>query len=179
MLIVFSYVVLPGLVTADPRKLSWSILFSFSVYNYSTLLGGPLGEEPGWRGYALPRLETRYGPLLSSVILGALWAGWHLPLFFIPGWTSAPWWIYVLILIGQSVILTFAVNMACFAVVPAIVMHALFNTVSTFLNGLFVNVQPSGSMRFELVLALCGLSVALILVAITRGRLGYGSDEGS
>ena len=44
-----------------------------------------LGEEPGWRGYALPRLQNRFSPFLSSLILGLIWAGWHLPLFWMAG----------------------------------------------------------------------------------------------
>jgi len=43
--------------------------------------GGPLGEEPGWRGFALPRLQEKYGPLLGTLILGVLWTCWHLPDF--------------------------------------------------------------------------------------------------
>ena len=43
------------------------------------------GEEIGWRGYALPRLTDRIGLAPASVILGIIWAGWHLPLFFVPG----------------------------------------------------------------------------------------------
>ena len=124
LLIILAYVVLPGVATADPRKLNWSILTSVTVYNYSTLLGGPLGEEPGWRGYALPRLEAHLGPLWASLVLAFLWAGWHLPLFLIPGWTSSPVWIYVLNLIGLCVIMSFSANMARFAVIPAIVVHA-------------------------------------------------------
>ena len=88
--IILSYVIFPAVVTSDPRKLNWSILISVAVYNYSTLLGGPLGEEPGWRGYALPRLEARVGPIRASLLVGILWVGWHAPLFLIPGWTSSP-----------------------------------------------------------------------------------------
>ena len=91
------------------------ILTSLTAYNYSTLLGGPLGEEPGWRGYALPRLEAHLGPLWASLVLAFLWAGWHLPLFLIPGWTSSWVWIYVLNLIGLCVIMSLSANMARFA----------------------------------------------------------------
>jgi uncharacterized protein len=46
---------------------------------------GPVGEEFGWRGFALPRLLERYSPLNASVRLGLIHAAWHIPLFFIPG----------------------------------------------------------------------------------------------
>lgn len=45
---------------------------------------GPLGEEFGWRGFALPRLLNRRTPLASAVILGAIWFAWHVPTFFVP-----------------------------------------------------------------------------------------------
>jgi membrane protease YdiL (CAAX protease family) len=161
------------MISADPRKLNWTILTSIAAYNYSTFLGGPLGEEPGWRGYALPRLEVQLGPVIASLLLGFLWAGWHLPLLFYPGWISAPPWIYVLILIGQSIILTYGANLARFAIVTPILMHAAFNTVGRFLGGLFASTQPRSDIPFELVLALSGLAVALILIVTTQGRLAY------
>ena len=176
-LVVLTYVVLPGLVLADPHKLNWSILSSTSVYNYSTLLGGPLGEEPGWRGYALPRLEASLGPVRGSLLLGLLWAGWHLPLFLIPSWTSTPVWTYALIMIGLALIMSYGANLARFAVIPCIAMHAAFNTVSRFLAGLFANTQPDVTIPPELVLALCGLAIGMVLVAITKGRLGFHQDQ--
>jgi uncharacterized protein len=178
-LIVFAYVVLPGVTTADPRELNWNILASLTVYHYSTVLAGPLGEEPGWRGYALPRLEASVGPVRASLVLGCVWATWHLPLFWYPGWTSAPLWIYVLILIGWSTIMTFVTNLAQFNVLPAIAMHAAFNTTPKYLAGLFANTQPSVSVPFELLLALCGLATAALLAAATRGRLAYHADPAS
>ncbi len=48
-------------------------------------VGGPLAEEPGWRGFALPRLLTRHSALFSSLLIGAIWAFWHVPLFWVPG----------------------------------------------------------------------------------------------
>ena len=44
---------------------------------------GPLGEEPGWRGFALPGLQTTLSPLVSTLILGVLVAGWHVPILFL------------------------------------------------------------------------------------------------
>ncbi|WP_415382600.1 CPBP family intramembrane glutamic endopeptidase [Halosimplex sp. TS25] len=57
------------------------------AFGYILLLGGPLQEEFGWRGYALDPLVDRAGRLGGSVVLGLLWGFWHLPLFYIPGRT--------------------------------------------------------------------------------------------
>ena len=172
-LIVLAYVVLPAVTTASPGKLHWGVLTSVAVYNYSTLLGGPLFEEPGWRGFALPRLEARFGPVRASVLLTLLWTSWHLPLFFYPGWFTAPLWIYALLVLGASILLTFGANLARFSVITPIAMHAAFNTASRFLNGLFVDTEPRVRIPFELVMALSGLATAVVLILATRGRLGY------
>ncbi len=144
------------LVNAPARALHWSALLHWSTYavNYSTFLGGPVNEEPGWRGFALPQLQARYGPYWASVIFAPLWAAWHLPLFLIPDWNSASPGQYVLILLGISFLMTAAANLARFGVIVPIVMHAFFNTSSGLGNAMMsgpsradardVDVYPGG-----------------------------------
>ena len=71
------------------------LLGAWPTFNTGELLLVPLaiavsvpaqaGEEIGWRGYALPRLAARFGLARASVLLGVIWAAWHLPQFYIPG----------------------------------------------------------------------------------------------
>lgn len=59
------------------------VALMFAAAVVSTLLGGQVGEELGWRGYALPGLSQSLGWGPASLLLGGIWATWHLPLFFI------------------------------------------------------------------------------------------------
>jgi membrane protease YdiL (CAAX protease family) len=69
---------------------------------------GAYPEEYGWRGYALPRLLEKNSPLVASLILGAVWGIWHLPLHFIPTTTQfvIPIWQYLLLTLVLSVLYT-------------------------------------------------------------------------
>ncbi len=49
------------------------------------LFTGATGEERGWRGFLLPRLENRFSPRVAAILMGTAWAGWHLPAFYFPG----------------------------------------------------------------------------------------------
>ncbi|HMN28121.1 MAG TPA: CPBP family intramembrane metalloprotease, partial [Caldilineaceae bacterium] len=55
-----------------------------------TIFAG-IGEEFGWRGFALPRLQARYNALVASLIVGVLWGLWHLPLYFVEGTSQYEW----------------------------------------------------------------------------------------
>lgn len=67
------------------HSFDWS-LFLVQLPSFLPLLFiGPLSEEIGWRGYAQDRLQTKFSPLVSGIIVGVFWGLWHLPLFYIPG----------------------------------------------------------------------------------------------
>jgi membrane protease YdiL (CAAX protease family) len=57
------------------------LLFGLRMVNFTD---GPLGEEPAWRGFAQPRLQSKWSPLVSAALLGLLITGWHMPLVFMP-----------------------------------------------------------------------------------------------
>ena len=106
-----------GLTRSGYTAWNWAALLNFRYYFIFSLVAGPIGEEPGWRGFALPILQSRYrpspyGPAKASLLLGLIWSIWHLPLFLIRGWTTSPFWTYAIIVTALSVIITFAYNLS-------------------------------------------------------------------
>ncbi|WP_415803443.1 type II CAAX prenyl endopeptidase Rce1 family protein, partial [Bacillus albus] len=67
------------------NRTSWGVLIYYFV---KTIVSGPLGEELGWRGFALMELQKKYSPLKSSIIIGFWWGMWHLPIWFTTGFTG-------------------------------------------------------------------------------------------
>jgi membrane protease YdiL (CAAX protease family) len=106
-----------------------SLLLMVAATVASTMMGVQAGEELGWRGYALPRLADRFGLGLGSVLLGVIWAIWHLPLFFAPiGDTfgqSFP--LYLLQVIAISVAMAWLYSHTRGSLVPVMLLHAAVN----------------------------------------------------
>ncbi len=86
---------------------------------------GPLGEELGWRGFALPRLLERFNGLSAGLILGVIWAVWHIPAFFLSGMPQSQlsFAAFFVSVVAASVMMTYVVNRAGGSVLPAILMH--------------------------------------------------------
>ena len=101
-----------------------------------TILAG-VGEEFGWRGFALPRLQTRHNALVSSLIVGVIWAIWHIPLFFTKGTVQYQWRMdagllppilgYALFVIAWSIQYTWVFNNTKGSVLLAAVVHGAGN----------------------------------------------------
>lgn len=90
------------------------------------------GEELGWRGYVLPRLQARYTALASSLIIGAIWALWHVPLFLAPD-STRPFPIIMVKVVADSVLYTWLYNNTRGSLLLVTLFHATGNTAGVFL----------------------------------------------
>jgi membrane protease YdiL (CAAX protease family) len=94
------------------------------------LILGPLSEEIGWRGYALPRLQTRWNALISSLIVGLVWGLWHLPLFMMVGTPQhelkIPFIGFLIGVMASSVLYTCLYNNTKKSLWSAILFHWLY-----------------------------------------------------
>lgn len=118
-----------------------------------------VGEEVGWRGFLLPLMLQRHAPLTGSVIVGLVWAIWHLPNFLLPNYPhrGLPFSAFVLMTVSYSVLLTWLYLKTAGSLLVAVLFHAALNLFS--LGG----VEPSRQYWLKAVvyaaaaLCVCGV----------------------
>jgi membrane protease YdiL (CAAX protease family) len=128
------------------------------------LIGGPLGEEIGWRGFALPRLLERRGMLGASLVVFAMWFAWHVPLFWLEGaaqkGSSIP--VFALLVLASSVIFTWTYVGTGGSLLAVLLLHASINTFG------FAFGQAAPALDADPVL---GLVTAAVFAAFAAGVL--------
>jgi membrane protease YdiL (CAAX protease family) len=112
-------------VLTDPFSIIPSILFASLI---------PFIEELGWRGYVLDRLQEKQSALASSLILGVIWALWHLPLFFVPGSYQAglgvgtlAFWLFMIGIVPLNLPFTWIYNNTGRSTLAVILFHSMVN----------------------------------------------------
>lgn len=151
----------PGLSVANPLVL-------IPLFVVILVLGGPVQEEFGWRGYALPRLLQRFGMVPAPLILSLLWTVWHLPFWFMEGsgMEGTPFPIFLLYMVGLTAVMTWLHLNTAGSVLAAILMHTTANWVSNFLPTHGPEVLESNAYLFQAIgYVLVG---ALLLRVATR-----------
>jgi len=158
------------------RMVSWAPVFAAV-----TLIGGG-NEEPGWRGFALPALQERLSSFTATLVVGVVWALWHLPLIGVRGGGFGAFWMNGPELLAAGLTLLSITTHAFWytwlynrtgGVLLCVLLHGGYNAA----NARFVLVPEDslhGADERQLLLVMTGLlaaSVALLL-AVTRGRLG-------
>ena len=150
----------------------WTLL-PFALF---VLVFGPLPEELAWRGYILDGLQIKWNALTSSLILGAAWTVWHLPLFFIQGsyqyglgLGTAQFWLYMMDKVPESVLMTWIYNNNRSSTLSAIGIHFSINLVGELFDL---------SLRAEEIAILLWIVVATGVAALwgperlAKGRVG-------
>ena len=141
-------------------------------------IGGPLGEEFGWRGYALPRLQQSRGALAAALMLGVVWALWHLPNWWIPmtaqyenvrGNGNYTFFIgeFVAVVVALSIIYAFVYNGTGASMLAPLLLHASFNTWDGWLNRA---IDPAARPTFFVCQIVLLWTVAIVIVAATGAR---------
>lgn len=99
------------------------------------VFSGPVGEEIGWRGFALPRLLEKYQALSASLILGTVWAIWHLPLILVNDFTAYG----ALMPVIAAIVFTWVFQNSRGSVLLAILMHASYQNSVRYLGKVFTD----------------------------------------
>jgi CAAX protease family protein len=165
----------------------WMLLFTvFLPQGVLIILMGAFAEELGWRGFALPRLQQRYGPALGTIILGTLHGLWHLPIFFTAflGPFSLPNYVgFLIVAIATTFLYTWVFNHTNGSVLIATLTHG-FGDAAAFVTLLIpAHLVVTGWARSFVYggwqadnIVIFGALAVLLLVA-TRGRLRYNPER--
>jgi uncharacterized protein len=131
-------------------NLSPYVIFGFGV----NFLGNTC-EEIGWRGFALPRLQKRHNALIATLIVGTLWALWHLPLIFLAGPMSEYPFLWFISIVTDAFMYTWIYNSTKGSILLVALFHGSLNIFGAFIPG----VSP-------VVNALLNCVVAIVLIAV-------------
>jgi membrane protease YdiL (CAAX protease family) len=158
---LLSYRLLGGALADTGPLLRWPLLILLN------LPFAPLWEEIGWRGFLLPRLESKYSGLHSSAILACVWAPWHLAIYW---GSSVEWWIgFVAVVFALSILFTWVYNSSRRRLLPVVLLHVMWNTTNMYLLGPTLRAGGVWADRFVIAFT-CGVAV---IVAFSVGPSLY------
>jgi uncharacterized protein len=133
VIILLATIVLPGALASFQTLAPLHPLLLLVSFPLILIFGGALFEEGGWRGFALPRLQSMHGPLLGSLILAPLWACWHLPLFWVRVWGTPPtilnMVLFLAAVIFMTIVFTWVFNNTKGSILLAILLHTSFDVL--------------------------------------------------
>ena len=165
-------------VPLDDLAQNWPLVFtSYLPQALVAVVVIGLAEETGWRGFALPRLQEWRGPLVGTAVLAVVWAGWHLPNVLFGGWTGASYALWLTLTIASAFVYTWVFNNTGGSILLAALLHAAINMSSSLVLDLVPGMEDAFDVQLYGAMAIACVTVALVLVAATRGRLGYRAES--
>jgi membrane protease YdiL (CAAX protease family) len=159
-------VLLNALMGGPALSLGMTLVGAAIFFAFSVVPGSALGEEIGWRGYVLPRLQSRMSALSASLLIAPIWALWHLPLWLTgePGRTPTLYTGFLVSAFALSIISTWVYNSTGGSLLMIVLLHATVNLPLTLVR------DDLGAQASVPVLLYFGLLiVAAIVVVIVAG----------
>lgn len=145
-----------------------------------TLLGGGLGEELGWRGWAHPRLQARTSPVAASLLLGLVWALWHLPLVLVASSPLVQAAVLLLFIAPMAFLYTWVFNGTGGSVLIVVLLHGAQNGISAFLErSLLPGLAEADAWVVFRIALLLVVAVASALAVARQGRRGTVVRDGA
>ncbi len=151
-----------GFPITDTVAQPWKIPLAFI---FGLLIGGPLGEEFGWRGYAFDRMEKKWDGLTLALITGAVWTLWHIPAWFIDGapQRNMPFVLFCISTFTVTIIITWLIkNNRQSSILAGLLCHASMN----FTNEVFPLMDETIKHRVWLLADILLIIVVIIIVII-------------
>jgi membrane protease YdiL (CAAX protease family) len=148
------------------------------TYLITLLVGvilGPLWEEPGWRGFALPRLQGQFGPIVGTLILSVLWALWHIP-GYLGGWMTIGIIPLIISSMAFSIITTWVYNNTRGSILLMILLHSSSNAAISIGSRVLPTHLSDDMNSFVYggwIPAITYSIIAILVLLATRGRLSY------
>ena len=158
--LAYGLYLLMGGVPADFASVPPWYLYLVGLVFVFFLGGGQ--EEPGWRGFALPKLLSKYSPFIASIIIGVIWTIWHIPLFFVAGSSQAglPFEWYLPNVIATAIVFTLLYLKTSGSVLPAMVLHAGLNSVVSWFP------MESGILPSYAYVTIVGWTIVILLILV-------------
>jgi uncharacterized protein len=122
-------------------------------------LPNALGEELGWRGFALPRLQAKYGPIVSSLVLGLFWEFWHIPAWMAWQEGDTYWWLLFLMVVNTvptTILFTWIYNRSRGSLLQVCLYHASITNTGYFLPKIPSSTETVLLRIFALILVIKG-----------------------
>ena len=178
LIILSGYRITSGTPIFSILAQNWPLFFTFFLPVVARIaIETGLAEEPGWRGFALPRIQAKHGPLLGSLFLGLFWALWHLPNIAFGGQPLSFFGLEIAAAVVTAYVYTWVYNHTRGSLFIAMLLHGAINGSSNLISMLVGPVDLQIMVQLYTGVILANGIFMLVVTVLTRGRLGYRPAE--
>jgi len=157
--------IIPEFLGEDRLPMYLPSIYVFPIYILIVTFFGGGQEEIGWRGYIMPYLEKKYGLIIGGLILGIVWAIWHIPMWFLPGSSQMymNFFGFMLVTIGYSYFFSWIIKASSNRLLSGLVVHGVANAFDALFPYLLMSesVKQTRMWLYNILILIIGLIIVL------------------